>query len=221
MPQVVSTAFGRPVRVSLHPKFTVALGAAALANIARRSVAIGAPRPAGSPGEVLPQPPGREQTGPTTRKTPKWLVPVGAAAVALLLAAATAVVLTSGGNESKDPVPASTNQLSDFTLFDRADVSPYVSIIGSPANWTGTHVGADRTAAHETISVSSEDGVRVAWKGTGPGQFYLQSPGTVRDVRPHIDAKGAVVVDLTMHAAPADRTALAVHCRFRARPRST
>ncbi|WP_434444119.1 Hsp70 family protein [Lentzea sp. E54] len=212
VPQVVSTAFGRPVRVSLHPKFTVALGAAALANIARRSVAPSAPRPVGSPGEVLAQPP--THTGRTPRKTPKWLVPVGAAAVALLLTAATAVVLTSGGNEPKDPVPASTNQLSDFTLFDRADVSPYVSIIGSPANWTGTHVGADRTAAHETISVSSEDGVRVTWKGTGPGQFYLQSPGTVRDVRPHIDAKSAIVVDLTMHAPPADRTALAVHCRF-------
>ncbi|GAA3057247.1 Hsp70 family protein [Actinokineospora globicatena] len=86
--QVVSAAFGRPVRTGLHPKFTVALGAAAIA--ARRV----APTPSFVPSPV-PRP-------KVNRR--KFLVPVAAVTAAVLVGGGIAV-FTSGGTESDSALP--------------------------------------------------------------------------------------------------------------------
>ncbi|MCG8916475.1 Hsp70 family protein [Actinokineospora sp. PR83] len=103
--QMVSEAFGRPVRVGLHPKFTVALGAAAVS----RTPAVE------QPAAVVP-PPGTPLPAPRSGR-PKWLVPAAAAAAVLLVAAATTATLIGGGADTPaapqggalaSPVPPTT-----------------------------------------------------------------------------------------------------------------
>ncbi|GAA2976772.1 Hsp70 family protein [Actinokineospora diospyrosa] len=81
--QVVSAAFGRPVRTGLHPKFTVALGAAAIAS---RRVA---PTPV-----RVPSPSARPKV---SRR--KFLIPVAAVAAAAVVGGGIAF-LTGGGSET-------------------------------------------------------------------------------------------------------------------------
>lgn len=215
VPQMVSAAFGKPVRVGLHPKYTVALGAAAIA----RSGA-GAPRSVAVP----PQP---ASGAPAGRGRPKWLLPVVGAVAALVVT--TTVVLVSGsdgGSDASTPSSAApTSQTSSTSsaasgldLFDGHDVSPYQSMIGSAENgWTGTPLGEDGKAQDNAVAaaVDGADGVRVTWSGTGPAQFYLQSAtGVGSDLRPHASANGALVMDVVVHEPPSTRTALATHCVF-------
>jgi molecular chaperone DnaK len=97
--QMVTEEFGKPVHVTLHPKFTVALGAAAISGRASPSTPPGgmpvAVTPAiGMPQQALPMsPPGGI---PVAARRKKWLVPAIAAAVVVISAAVTTVVLTSG-----------------------------------------------------------------------------------------------------------------------------
>lgn len=98
--QMVFAEFGKPVRVTLHPKFTVALGAAAIA----------AASPAKAPAPVPPRRPVEQDTValPVVKPLPplasdesyiaepprkKWLVPVIAASVLVVIAAVTTVLL--------------------------------------------------------------------------------------------------------------------------------
>ncbi|MDQ2589122.1 hypothetical protein CKY47_35335 [Saccharothrix yanglingensis] len=224
VPQMVSAAFGKPVRVSLHPKFTVALGAAA---IARNAVEV--PRTtsaAPAPAEVAP----------AARRRPRWLLPAAAAAAAL--AVATAVTLVPGDEGrggtpvaagTPDPVSppgaASTSRASTGSasgpaveLFDGRDVSPYRSMLGTAEDgWAGTPIGDDGKADYRAVSAApgGPDGVRVTWSGAGPGQFYLQhSTGGGSDLKAHVAANSALVVDVVVHRPPSDRTALAAHCVY-------
>ncbi|GAA3677797.1 hypothetical protein GCM10022267_75770 [Lentzea roselyniae] len=231
VPQAVSEAFGKPVRVSLHPKFTVALGAAAVAkSVAVSAAPVTDPRQGHPPLDGVAMPQGRRMppapgvspvpTAPARRKLvngPKWLLPATAAAVALLLVAS-GLLYFSGSGTGETPavqdVAKSGSEVSDLDIYHRKDIDPFVSIIGSEENWGGTHVGSDGVAAHAAISVAAEDGLRVSWKGGQSAQFYLQSISSVTDVRPFMDNKGAIVVDLTLYSAPTARTTLAVHCRF-------
>jgi actin-like ATPase involved in cell morphogenesis len=102
--QMVTEEFGKPVHVTLHPKFTVALGAAAVSGRAAPSTPPGGMpvtvTPAiGMPQQALPMSPSGDIPVATRRR--KWLVPAIAAAVVVISAAVTTVVLTSG-----EPTPA-------------------------------------------------------------------------------------------------------------------
>ncbi|WP_447002018.1 Hsp70 family protein [Saccharothrix isguenensis] len=221
VPQMVSEAFGTPIRVSLHPKFTVALGAAAIA----RSTTAATPSPA-----VAPVPPTAAATG---RRRSRWLVPAVAAATAVVVGTA-ATVWSLSGDDEPTAAPAPTTQPSatthsaatstsrdpgsptDLRLLDgEAVVAPYVGMVGSPENWAGTRVEPDRAVAHTAVSATaSPAGLRTTWNGSGSGQVYLQNTEGGADLRRFLDGGGAIVLDLVVHSRPADATSLSVHCTF-------
>ncbi|MGW5050427.1 Hsp70 family protein [Actinokineospora sp. NPDC004072] len=223
--QLVSEQFGKPVRVTLHPKFTVALGAAAEA--ARGA---GTPAPA-QPPTIPPQdgpaaPPTPQRGVPAAFPAParrKWLVPVAAALVAVAIAATTLVlVLTNGdaptagaGPSSSAPgtpaVPAST----PLRVYDGGVISPYHGLVASAENWAGTELGAGGAAEHATISATdTPDGLHVTWKGTAAGQVYLQTTTGGRNLQSYVDAKAALVFDVVVHKPPTKRTTVALHCVY-------
>ncbi|CAA9258443.1 MAG: GH3 [uncultured Corynebacteriales bacterium] len=110
----------------------------------------------------------------------------------------------------------------DREVFNRGDVPPYAAYIGSPDNWGGTPVGNDpsQVVSHTNISVSTsdvnvqQDARRVTWTGTGPGQFYLQEPGTGSDLRGYLNATGALVFDTIVHSPPAGTVVLRADCVY-------
>jgi beta-glucosidase len=107
----------------------------------------------------------------------------------------------------------------DLEIFNRTDVAPYKSFIGSPENW-GTEIGADGEAAHANINVVQsdvnvqQDAMKTTWTGTGPGQVYLQDPTGPSDLRGYLNAEGSLEFDVIVHQAPAARTVLSVHCVY-------
>ncbi|PWW67021.1 Hsp70 family protein [Actinokineospora spheciospongiae] len=222
VPQMVSAAFGRPVRVGLHPKFTVALGAAAVA----RQVATSAPPtpPSGLATTAFPAgssaAPGSSGSGRGRR--PKWLVPAAAAAAVLLVATVTTVALTSGGDEDGKPpavAAGSQDKPTEVKVFDKQDVIPFKSIIGSADNWAGTQLGVAHAATQTAISVEpgkagTEDGLHTTWTGKGAGQLYFQDVRGGRDMSAYVDAKSALVFDVVVNKTPAVRTTIGVHCEY-------
>ncbi len=112
------------------------------------------------------------------------------------------------------------NATEDLELFVRQDVPPYKSFIGSPDNWGGTELGNDPSAviSHTNIEARTsdvnvqQDARKITWKG-GPGQFYLQSAAE-DDLRPYLNARGAVVFDTIVTKAPTARTVLSAHCTY-------
>ncbi|MGC5010297.1 glycoside hydrolase family 3 N-terminal domain-containing protein [Streptosporangium sp. DT93] len=108
----------------------------------------------------------------------------------------------------------------DLEIFNRTDVAPYKSLIGSAENWGGTEIGADGRAAHAEISVEpadvnvQQDGLKATWSGTGPAQIYMQDPAGGSDLRGYLNAGGALVFDTVVHQAPSARTVLSVHCVY-------
>ncbi|MEC3981652.1 exo 1,3/1,4-beta-D-glucan glucohydrolase [Amycolatopsis sp. H20-H5] len=108
----------------------------------------------------------------------------------------------------------------DLEVFNRTDVAPYKSFIGSPENWGGTEIGTDGTASHAEINVVQsdvnvqQDGLKTTWNGTGPGQLYLQSAGGPRDLRGYPNTDAALEFDVIVHQPPVNRTVLSVHCVY-------
>ncbi|WP_326823969.1 exo 1,3/1,4-beta-D-glucan glucohydrolase [Streptosporangium sp. NBC_01756] len=108
----------------------------------------------------------------------------------------------------------------DLEIFNRADVAPYRSFIGSADNWGGTEIGVDGEAAHSAIGVVQsdvnvqQDGLKATWNGGGPAQFYLQDPAGGSDLRGYLNADAALVFDTIVHQAPAARTVISVHCGY-------
>jgi molecular chaperone DnaK len=87
--QLLTEELGKPVRVTLHPKFTVALGAAAIA--ARRDTAKSSP-PSETPRRIPSQAAAPDPFEPPILRT--WRIAVAALAVALIVLV---VLLVSGG----------------------------------------------------------------------------------------------------------------------------
>ena len=184
--QLVHDEFGKPVRAALHPKFTVALGAAAVPALP----ATPRPRPAvAGPAE----PPAPVPVAGTRRK---WLVPAVAAAAAVLLAAATTLILnavTAAPDETRAGAPATTTSVSTAAaenhpslappvggtaatsasspvtsvdkpkvaletlwIYDSGPVPPYHSLIASTDNWAGTDFGAEG-ARHNPVAATPDD----------------------------------------------------------------
>ncbi|MGM1065213.1 glycoside hydrolase family 3 protein [Saccharothrix sp. Mg75] len=108
----------------------------------------------------------------------------------------------------------------DLELFNRIDVAPYKSFIGSPDNWSGTELGPDAEAAHTNITVVPADvnvqgdGLKTTWTGSGAGQLYLQDPAGGSDLRGYVNAQAALVFDVVVHQAPAARTVISTHCTY-------
>jgi molecular chaperone DnaK len=213
--QLVSEEFGKPVRATLHPKFTVALGAAAIAT---RYLPTPAPDPAPAP------------TPPAAKR--KVLVPAAAAAVVVLAAAITTFALTSGSGDDTAPganmvagtsttstSPADTSTSSTgsadaLRIYDDGVASPWVGLVSSEENWGGTEFGPQGATQTPITATLSPDGLRTTWNGGTPAQVYLQSSAGTHDLKSYVDNQGALVFDVVVNSPPAGRTAMAVHCVF-------
>jgi molecular chaperone DnaK len=206
--QLVYEEFGKPVRAALHPKFTVALGAAAVST-----------RPA-RPAPVV-RPPVAPPVARPRRRRPKWLVPVATAAAVVLVAALVIVqIMTSNvepavshtgtGTSVAAPKPPPT-----LWVYDKGPVRPFHTLIASADNWAGTDFG-EEGARHNPIAAKpdGQGGLRVTWAGGAAGQIYLQNIADAKDMTAYLKAKGALVFDAVVHAPPADRTTVAVHCVY-------
>jgi len=107
----------------------------------------------------------------------------------------------------------------DLEIFVRQDVPPFKSYIGSPDNWGGTELGNDPSAVirHTNIEARTsdvnvqQDAREITWKG-GPGQVYMQSQE--QDLRPYLNADGAIVFDTIVTKAPTQRVVISSHCTY-------
>ncbi|WNV88574.1 exo 1,3/1,4-beta-D-glucan glucohydrolase [Umezawaea sp. Da 62-37] len=112
------------------------------------------------------------------------------------------------------------NATEDLDIFNRQDSAPYKSYIGSPENWGGTEIGPDGTAAHAEITVEpadvnvQQDGLKATWTGAGAAQLYMQSPGAGEDLRGYLNTDAALVFDVVVNQAPANRTVISMHCVY-------
>jgi beta-glucosidase len=112
------------------------------------------------------------------------------------------------------------NATEDLEIFNRTDIAPYKSFIGSPENWGGTEIGPTGTAAHANINVVpadvnvQADGLKTTWTGLGAGQLYLQDPTGGGDLRGYLNANGALEFDTIVHQPPAARTVISTHCVY-------
>ena len=239
--QLVFKEFEKPVRVSQHPKFTVALGAATVAG-----TALAAPAPAVAPPPVV------DPVAEPVRGRRRWLVPA-AAAVLVVVATLVAALVMAGDDENtvdaaagtKPDRPTTTTTTTTepstsappatiaapdtgsaqasvdapppppkpLTVFGDDLVGPYRAFIASPEKWDGTEV-IGGSAAHAAISASVSDGLRVTWRGGEPGQVYLQTVNATKDLSSYVDSKGALRFSVLVHSAGAGTTSLAAHCRY-------
>jgi len=214
--QMVSEAFGRPVRMTLHPKFTVALGGAVTA--VRVRAAADAP-PAAPPEPTTPPRGVAAGSAPSRRR--KWRVPIAAAMVAVVALVVATVVLLNGvgptGNADagdtsttgKPTGPAKTMQVYG----KKGPVEPYTSFIASAENWAGVDISGG--ASQKAIKADPDDkgNLHVQWAGGAPGQVYMQNPTDSEDKSAYV-AKGALVFDVAVHAPPKALVTIAVHCVY-------
>ncbi|GGS30316.1 Hsp70 family protein [Actinokineospora fastidiosa] len=224
--QLVSQEFGKPVRVTLHPKFTVALGAAAVAARAEdvptpaADPRSGVPRLATPPHGALPAPLAEVPPRPARRK---WLVPAAAAAVAVAVVAAT-LVFVLGGSETPPANAGTTTTTANgappvaatepLRVYDDGVITPYHGLVASSENWGGNELNGEGAAEQATISAVSGDGLRVTWTGGTPAQVYLQSRPGGRNLKSYVDDNGALVFDVVVHTPPASGLKVASHCVY-------
>ncbi|XVQ82254.1 glycoside hydrolase family 3 N-terminal domain-containing protein [Microbispora siamensis] len=108
----------------------------------------------------------------------------------------------------------------DLEIYNRQDVAPYKSFIGSAENWGGTEIGVDGEAAHSEIAVVPSDvnvqgdGLKATWNGAGAAQIYMQDPAGGSDLRGYLNADAALVFDTIVHQPPAARTVISAHCVY-------
>ncbi|MFI7672428.1 Hsp70 family protein [Actinophytocola sp. NPDC049390] len=191
--QAVHEEFGTPVRVSQHPKYTVALGAATTATPAATVTAT-------APVPVPPPPP-----APAPRR--RWLLPA-AAGVVVLVATLVAALVVFGPDDGHAVAQARSGPL---VVFDDDFAGPYRGYVASAEKWDGTEVLGGR-AAHTAVAAEVSDGLRVTWSGAAPGQVYLQSVNAV-DLSSFVD-DGALRFDVVVHASAGGAVSVAAHCRY-------
>jgi molecular chaperone DnaK len=214
--QMVSAEFGRPVRMTLHPKFTVALGAAAISTRVSATPARKSPPP-DKPAEV--------GQGPVATPKPrrKFPVPVVASAVALLAVTVAALVLVVGRSPEADtgagagqpPAAGETNKVpSTMQAFSKGKpVEPYRAFIASAENWGGLNFGPEGGQQGPVRAAIDGDGVRVTWAGGAAGQFYLQNTAP-ENKESYVENKGALVFDAVVHQPPSSLVTVGVHCVY-------
>lgn len=106
--QLVFEEFDRPVRVTQHPKFTVALGAATVA-----AQALDRPAPAFGPPSPPVEPAVEPAVAPAKARR-RWLVPAGAAAVVVVGALVT-TLLVAGDDDGPGVGAAATTKTGEQT----------------------------------------------------------------------------------------------------------
>ncbi|GAA4613331.1 hypothetical protein GCM10023108_13510 [Saccharopolyspora hordei] len=221
--EMVFEQFGKPVRTAHHPKFTVALGAAAIGT--RALTAPPAPAPAQVPAPVA------EPASPRRRR---WLVPAVAAGIAAIAALVTGLVLLGGGRDAGtaasaehpappegSPGPSTSDDASapavgtpePLLTFDDDTVEPYRAYIASQDKWDGTEVLGHR-AMHSAITATTGNGLHVVWNSVAPAQVYVQTGNDTRDLSSYVDHQGALVFDVVVDRPLEGSAAIAVHCGY-------
>jgi actin-like ATPase involved in cell morphogenesis len=240
--QLVFEEFDRPVRVTQHPKFTVALGAATVA-----AQALDRPAPA-----FAPPPPPVDPVVVPARARRRWLVPASAAALVVVGALVTTLLVTGddgapsvgaaadtktgeqttttttasstaaapgtvaapGTGSAQGSVDAPPPPPEPLTVYGDKLTPPYRAFIASPEKWDGTELVGTSTASHAAISATADDGLRVTWHGGAPGQVYLQTVNSTKDLSSYVDNKGALRFAVLVHESGPGTTSIAAHCRY-------
>jgi actin-like ATPase involved in cell morphogenesis len=213
--ELVARAFDKPVRMTLHPKFTVALGAALVST---------QPRPATATPDACSQAnPAPDDATPSTAPLPpsrrrKRLAPAIAVAVVVLVGAVALFVTTHTSTPKaaeNQPTPS-----SPLPIFDGKTAAYGLSgYVGSSANWKGTRISKDGADQMPNIRATPDpraNGVRVTWTGNTPAQFYVQSTNyhDARDISSYV-ANGVLVFDMVLHMRPTgDTTRIRMDCRY-------
>ncbi|MEV4733000.1 Hsp70 family protein [Saccharopolyspora sp. NPDC049426] len=211
--QMLSQEFNKPVRITLHPKFTVALGAARTATQPRP-----APIPEGTPEPVVPQIVPEE---PARKKS--WLVPAVAALAALVIGVGVTVFATTGsdtdgtrGAVAEKPAPPE----GPLPVFDGKVLEPFAGYLGSDVNWGGSYIfdeGTEQGSVIKAVTDPANEGLRVSWMEDNPAQVYLQtnSPRGPLDLTAYSANDGALVFDAIVHTPPTgETTKIGMHCEF-------
>ncbi|GAA2345759.1 hypothetical protein GCM10009854_23290 [Saccharopolyspora halophila] len=214
--QMVEQELNKPVRVTLHPKFTVALGAALTST---------QPAPAPAAESQTPEP---ADTGVIASRPPRrkkaWLVPAIAVAAAVIIAAGTAIIAdirTGSGaahrqTASNKPAPPE----GPLQVFDGGPVKPFAGYLGSEVNWGGSFIFADGTQQGELIKAvpdPANNGLRVTWMQDKAAQMYLQTgrPEGPLDLSAYARNQGALVFDAIVHTPPVgETTKIGMHCEY-------
>ena len=222
--QMVSEEFGRPVRLALHPKFTVALGGAVTAaRVQAATQRAAAAAAAGQSTQAQPAVPPSEaaDTGSTPARRRNRRVPVLAAMVAVIAVVVAYVTLftgepeqTAGNTGTADPTTASGPPKSMQVYGKEGPVPPYTSFIASAENWAGVDISGG-VAKQTAITAFPDKGgnLRVTWAGGAPGQVYLQNPTDTADMSGYVE-NGGIVFDAVVHTPPKALVTVAVHCVY-------
>jgi molecular chaperone DnaK len=147
--QMVSSAFDKPVWETVHPKFTVALGAAA---VSRRAGAVAPPQQQ----LVL-----RVTPAPASPKRRKWLVPTVAAALAVIVAAVTTLILASNDDLEPQLAEPRANTSTDTTTPPTS--APPSSESSAPAPPPVEQTPPTQTATPQTTLAGPAPGVATLW----------------------------------------------------------
>ncbi|MFI7672982.1 Hsp70 family protein [Actinophytocola sp. NPDC049390] len=150
--QLVFEEFDKPVRVSQHPKFTVALGAATVAGAAVHQPAPAAPpavpAPVGDP--VVPPPTGRR----------RWLVPAAAAVIVVVATLITALIMVGGSDDAIND--GNDVDAAAGTRSERPTATAPATTDAAPTTTTRTAAGAPPAT--------------VAAPGTGSAEASVNAP---------------------------------------------
>ncbi|MEV5542337.1 Hsp70 family protein [Saccharopolyspora shandongensis] len=234
--QTLSHEFNKPIRAALHPKHTVALGAATTTTRTAK------PQPSNNPvtpTEIIPVtpteiittnatpatirtfPPALPSTTPPKKTRKKWLIPLAAGITAIAVIAAITTYVTASNAETPDPEPiaGSTQPGEPLPVFDGMAAKPWVGLIGSEQKGsTGTEFwtnGAQTKEGPVTVRLDGKGGLKMNWSGGASGQVYFQSqPGSGgnQDLSRYFDNNGAIVFDATLHRPPSSTVSVEVHC---------
>lgn len=210
--ELLAQEFNKPVRLALHPKFTVALGAAMIS--AR-------PRPATPPP---PASTASQRTNPIRRagltrsmvaskpaRGRKWLVPAIAAAAVLLVAVVVTLFIAIDRG-----TPTATGTPSPLQVFDGKPDNGFSDFVGFGSNTTPIAGGAANLQPYITATPDpGKNGVRVVWTqdeaaDASQPYFYLQTapdPNRTIDLSANARNGGALLFDVVAYAPPpADST---------------
>lgn len=236
-------ALRRPIRINTHPKHAVALGAALLSSRTTGTRPETAPAPPGAgappppralePAAETIQPDPDPEPGPGPRRRSRLAArlreragQVALVAVTAVVSATAVVLLTQPGDtgspagperaEAGKPAASAAPAASDpLVMFGGTPNATYPLFVSSADNgWQGQAPGPDTATAGASVTIRlGGQGLHAQWSGRGPGQVYFEAPHPT-DARPYGSAGTALVVDLTLHTRPADRTTIGVHCQY-------
>ncbi|MFR9730671.1 Hsp70 family protein [Saccharopolyspora sp. MS10] len=198
--QQIAEEFAKPVRAALHPKYTVALGAAQLSV---RPVEAPVSVPVSSPIEPPAPPEAPARTTPPPGRDRKWLVAGGAVGAALLAGLAATSFITTADT----PRPKAIYS---------GEVAPGLSgFVGSDENnWQGADFSHEPDGALRVDPAA--DGLRATWTGDLPAQLYVQVQKGLAsiDFPAFLEHDGALVFTAEVHSPPAGYVGIGLHCTY-------